>query len=50
MIRRNGVAFEDGVEDRVFSKTNGLPVECLYTGLLRYRDFITLCDGDSGRD
>ena len=41
MIRRNEIAFEDGVEDRGFSKAKGLSVECICTGLLRFRDFIT---------
>ena len=29
MIRRNGIEFEDGVEDRVFLKTIGWPIDCL---------------------
>ena len=47
MIWWNGMAFEDGVEDRVFSKVKGLPVECLCTGLLQYRGFITFVMGIS---
>ena len=50
MIRRNKITYEDGVEDRVFSKAKGLLVECLCMGLLEYKDFIIPCDGESDRN
>ena len=50
VIRRNGLHSMTGVEDRIFSKTEGLPLSCSASADLRYRGFITLSDGKSGRD
>ena len=50
VIRRNGLHLMNGVEDRMFVKTEGLPSSYSTSADLRYRGFITLSDGKSGRD
>ena len=50
VIRRNGLHLMTGVEDRIFVKTEGLPSSYSTSADLRYRGFITLSDGKSGRD
>ena len=50
VIRRYGLHLMTGVEDRIFVKTEGLPSNFSASADLRYRDFITLYDGKSGRD
>ena len=50
VIRRNGLHLMTGVEDRIFLKTERLPLSCSASADLRYRGFITLSDGKSGRD
>ena len=50
VIRRNGLHSMTGVEDRMFVKTEGLPSSYSTSADLRYRGFITLSDGKSGRD
>ena len=50
VIRRNGLHSMTGVEDRIFLKLEGLPSSYSTSADLRYRGFITLGDGKSGRD
>ena len=50
VIRRYGLHLMTGVEDRIFVKTDGLPSSYSASADLRYRGFITLSDGMSGRD
>ena len=50
VIRRYGLHLMTGVEDRIFVKTEGLPSSYSTSADLRYRGFITLSDGKSGRD
>ena len=50
VIRRNGLLSMTGVKDRIFVKTEGLPLSYSASADLRYRGFITLSDGKSGRD
>ena len=50
MIRRYELQLKTGVEERIFVKTDGLPSSYSASADLRYRGFITLSDGKSGRD
>ena len=50
VIRRNGLHSMTGVEDWMFVKTEGLPSSYSTSADLRYRGFITLSDGLSGRE
>ena len=50
VIRRYGLHLMTGVEDQIFLKTEGLPLSYSASADLRYRGFITLSDGMSGRD
>ena len=50
VIRPYGLHLKTGVEDRIFLKTEGLPLSYSASADLRYRGFVTLSDGKSGRD
>ena len=50
VIRRYGLHLMTGVEDRMFVKTEALLSSYSTSADLRYRGFITLSDGKSGRD
>ena len=50
VIRRYGLHLMTGVEDQIFVEMEGLPSNISASADLRYRGFITLSDGKSGRD